>query len=286
LGPAILPILATFGHVAPFFMVMVFLIAAFSHASYALSDRGLLDVLMSTYRIGLLGDFEVSEHVLGVEDVMGDATRSEPHPWSGWQHILFVVTGFFLTVVMTNLFIGIVSNAYDYHRDRAGERFIRARASMSLDYMLLPRPRNCILACRCQRRSRGSVTPVDGTDGQSEGESDGDAESAERFLWFCYQGTDEGAFETDTEGSMRSVMHSEALSVKASMSAHMQSMKASVRAESKSLSQQLAEFVIRHGTVAQQAGAPLPSHPPVRLQSPAAAVCLGTPVHLESDTLV
>merc|ERR1712113_655482 len=86
------------------------------------------------YRLGLYADFE-EEDVVGESDTVDD----------GWQHIAFVLASVMVTFILINIFIGIVGGAYDHYQDRAEEHFVRARASIGLEYSLfssfLRRPR-------------------------------------------------------------------------------------------------------------------------------------------------
>jgi hypothetical protein len=234
LGPKILPILRVFSDVWGFTLVMFFMILAFLHSTFALSHRALLDVAMSTFRMALLGDFDIAEHVLGVEDVLGDETNREPVGWSGYQHLFFMFTTFMLTVVMTNLFIGVICNSYDIHQNEAVELFIQARAEMTLDYMLLPGLsdlRKCFSSGVRRFRSARSACLVEELECAKDDE----------YVWFCTMDTENADGEDDvaTEGSVRSVMRTEMRSVRSSIKREIVSVLQQMRNGQKDLGKQI-----------------------------------------------
>jgi hypothetical protein len=232
-GPKILPILQVFTDVGGFGVVMAFFLLAFFHSSYALSNGGMFNILMGTYRLGLLGDFDIAEYVLGVEDPVGDPTGQDVQWWAGWQFASFFVASLGLTVIMTNIFIGVICNSYDKHQTEATTLFVQARASLTLDYVLRPGHRSLIsLLCNW----RGRMQSLD---------SDSD-----EFVWFCHV-EEEGGHGTSDEGSVRSAMYGEMRKVKASMGAGL----SSLRAEVHELKVSVKELSDTLGTAGRQAGA-------------------------------
>jgi len=163
LGLRILPILHALREAVSVVLVMLVFLFACAHVSYGLSDLSWDNLLFTAYRIGFLGDFDTNQDVLFLK-------KKDPHnmcspweekaPWQSSQYIAFVFFSFVISVAMTNIFIGIMSNAFDAHQERVLELFIRMRADIGLNYALL------------------NSTPLE-----------------EKYIWFCYRRSerDEGA---------------------------------------------------------------------------------------------
>ena len=55
-----------------------------------------------------------------------------------WAHVLFYVTGVGITVLLMNLFIGVLDNNFELYQDRSDELFHRARAKILLELQARP----------------------------------------------------------------------------------------------------------------------------------------------------
>jgi len=127
-----------------------------------LSYHGWDKVILSVYRLGVLGDFSLEADTYGsadrqYEDEDGDlVTMPAPRlSWWWFQLVLFFGISFLLTVAMMNIFIQVMGSAFDRQEEIAEARFFRSRASICLSYSLRPWTRAAFLE--------------------------------EEFVWMCYQ---------------------------------------------------------------------------------------------------
>lgn len=130
LGQRILPVIGAFKEVLPFSMVVIFYFGGFVHAFSALSiSKPFTEILLSSYRLGFLGDFDMDE-LIGEE--------SEGLTWSRIQQAWFILMTFLFTLAMMNIFIGIMTNAFDAEVEKVETGFLRERASQCLRYASQP----------------------------------------------------------------------------------------------------------------------------------------------------
>lgn len=172
LGMRILPILTALGKIASFFLVLLFCMCAYFTVIVILSDEPWSNSLFSAFTVGLLGEYNFYD-ILGV-------TEDEPlHPWHPFQYAAFWIAVFFITVAMLNIFIGIMSSAYESALDKVVEVFVRTRASMGLDYAVLCECAHSALALR-------GINPID---------------YSQQYVWFCCHHNEElPASETVFQG--------------------------------------------------------------------------------------
>ena len=140
--PAHLPHLESNRRVFP---CRVFTLAAATHAYYTLCLRSeptpFIAAALQIARLGLLGDFDLFEFE-GVDTVYTKSPGTEtwepedPAPSASYYYalILFSVVGFFFTVLLMNLFIGVLSSAYDIEEDRAAAVYTRELALTSVKF--------------------------------------------------------------------------------------------------------------------------------------------------------
>merc|ERR1711920_979171 len=115
------------------------------HASVVLSQRDIYTLAVSFFRFGVLGDFDYSEDVLGVEEPAeidgieidtGDAVsgnlRSTPAEWQHVQLVFFVISACILLIILMNIFIGVMTTAYTEASINGKEWFLRTRAHYAL----------------------------------------------------------------------------------------------------------------------------------------------------------
>lgn len=132
-GLRILPIVKALGEVVSFMFVMLFVFGASYQVSYAFTEEPMSNLVFNTYRMGFTGDLEDNLFLT-------DNTKfGEPQYF--WEHFAYYVFAFVVMVSMTNIFIGVMSSAFDYHQERALQLFVRERIALGLRYALL---RECI----------------------------------------------------------------------------------------------------------------------------------------------
>eukprot|EP00930_Biecheleria_cincta_P100485 TRINITY_DN9211_c0_g1_i1.p1 TRINITY_DN9211_c0_g1~~TRINITY_DN9211_c0_g1_i1.p1 ORF type:complete len:1096 (-),score=167.21 TRINITY_DN9211_c0_g1_i1:275-3109(-) len=129
-GMHALPVLGAFREILPFTVILLFYCGAFMHAFYALSVEDITDVFLAFYRLGMIGDI-VNTSSLGLQ---GNQQRSS---WSDLQLIWFLLFSFLCTVTLMNIFIGVMSSAYNEQKEQVGTRFLRARAEICLNVMMM-----------------------------------------------------------------------------------------------------------------------------------------------------
>lgn len=177
LGKLILPIVSALGQVWDFAVVMTVLMAWYVQVSYTLSvhGRSLAYVWFAAYRLGILGDFDVEADVLfESESAAAGVSESTTAEWWPFQYAVFIGASFLLAVAMTNIFIGIMSNAFDLNTEKVEELFTRRRARLALNYIL--RRDSLWMLCPACKRTKGAHAQTD-------------------CLWYCR------AFEVAQQGS-------------------------------------------------------------------------------------
>jgi len=151
-GCHMVPIFYAIWSTQGFIYVMVVVIVGISWFYYmlALGDDNFRDAMSKTFRLAFLGDFDLWE----LEDlepywlIAGDNVILPQDPDPSQYHDI-VRVGFFavsivVTVTLMNLFIGVLSNAYDVVEDQSETLLIQSRAQLVLEYQSLLRPFRCL----------------------------------------------------------------------------------------------------------------------------------------------
>jgi len=120
-----------------------------------------------TYRLALLGDFDVfeleGEDPVYVPGEKGIFAPQDPQPSTKYWivHFWFYTASLGVTLLMTNLLVGILGNNYDRYEDQSSALFYKERARIicSLDVQV---PTGCLravfnAATRCLARCLGGV---------------------------------------------------------------------------------------------------------------------------------
>ncbi|CAE7317427.1 hypothetical protein AK812_SmicGene21255 [Symbiodinium microadriaticum] len=152
LGPRLLPILAAIKDTAAFFFITTVCVFALAHAYYQLSLRAedhfpAYMSLIQTFRLGILGDFDLFE--LEGKDVEyervadGDSERwvpQDPEPGKDYiyVHLMFFVASIGLAVLLMNIFIAVLGQNLELFQDQAAQLFARSRAKMLLEHHQRP----------------------------------------------------------------------------------------------------------------------------------------------------
>lgn len=169
-GPRFLPIFRTLQDTIGFYFVVAFTFAASVHSYLTLAVRAypgpLYAAVIQMFKLYFFGDFDlhelegvspsfvqrnVDDEQLVLELV--DPAASESYPF---VHGLFYVIAVIFSVVLMNLFIGILGASYDIQEDVAMQVFLQSRAVAVAKYRSLP----WVNACSLMYRSL-----VDQTDG-------------------------------------------------------------------------------------------------------------------------
>merc|ERR1712107_569886 len=130
IGMKILPMFKAVQDTGPFFIVVIFCLSASTHAYYTIQPR--LDPwpfyasVMQISRLGILGDFDLFEFEgedpwlkRGDEEDEDRYVFEDPPPGDDYVpvHVLFWITGMGITILLMNLFIGVLSNAFDKRQE-------------------------------------------------------------------------------------------------------------------------------------------------------------------------
>lgn len=208
-GPSLLPIITTFRDVGSFSLVIIFPLLGFTHAYYTFGiysegGRAILRTFMTIYGL-TVGNFELED----MEDVSGNWVKSLENGTDTWHQLdyedperqwlvyldVFVVLATaVLTVLMMNIFIGVLSNSYSeaskisdiiFWRFRARivyegrARFlVRERLIRAITFEVLPRRANCARV----------------------GDSEAPEGASNNYAWYCCES--KSSFKTELEQSM------------------------------------------------------------------------------------
>merc|ERR1712232_308524 len=108
-----LPIIKAGWETGPFLIVVFCPLLGFTHLYYAMGIRKFLDSFFMMYRLTFLADFDVWEledvDPVIIEGEMDEGPTTDFHHFIG---ILMVVGTFFITIVMMNILIGVLSESY------------------------------------------------------------------------------------------------------------------------------------------------------------------------------
>ena len=150
MGPRLLPILSAVKDTFAFFLLMVICIASAAHAYYNLQLREeptpTYAALMQEVRLGVFGDFDLFEFE-GLDPTYrlkddGNDTESQnewepidpsPGPDYVYVHVLFYMAGVGITVLLMNVFIGVLSSNYERYEAQSVSQFFRARVKMLVE---------------------------------------------------------------------------------------------------------------------------------------------------------
>merc|ERR1712113_1281131 len=108
---------------------MFFFFGAASTVGYCLTNDSMSKLFLQTYQMAFAGEYN-EEMFFNA----GDDTRGVD--W-GSRFLIYCVAGIVIMVALNNIFIGIMSNKFDYFEERCISLFVRHRARMALDYSLL-----------------------------------------------------------------------------------------------------------------------------------------------------
>jgi len=220
LGPRILPIFAALTEVGDFVLITLFFAGSCCHAAYALSNHEISYryIMFSVYRLGFLGDFATREDVLYLPE---DDPNAEPTSQTVFQYLSFVIFSFVIAIAMTNIFIGVMSNAFDFHQERVTELFVRSRAKMGLNHMLTSEGASFWCHCTSLKSCHALMSRVLRRNPHNA------PAPKEDTLWLCYPKNDEDG--ANCEISLRGSLHA----VRASLAAQLSEIQASIGTLSK-----------------------------------------------------
>ncbi|CAK8996823.1 Uncharacterized protein SCF082_LOCUS4947 [Durusdinium trenchii] len=165
LGPRFLPIVAAIKDTAAFFFITTICVMATAHGYYQIAPRAedpspIFSSLLQTFRLGILGDFDLFEFEgQDTEYDRVDATwvPRDPEPGENfiYVHVIFFLTSIGITVILMNIFIAVLGQNLELFQDQAQQLFARARAKMLLGQHQHPWARLWRFCCaRIRRRTR------------------------------------------------------------------------------------------------------------------------------------
>merc|ERR1712045_81636 len=105
-----------------------FLMAAFT-ISYSITDQGMTDLCLKIFKLGFGGDLAEDLFFKGSPSLVDDAFFP--------RFVLYASFGIIVMVALNNIFIAIMSGAYEDNENRRSPLFVQRRATMALDYALL-----------------------------------------------------------------------------------------------------------------------------------------------------
>ncbi|CAK8998001.1 Uncharacterized protein SCF082_LOCUS5448, partial [Durusdinium trenchii] len=142
LGPRFLPIVAAIKDTAAFFFITTICVMATAHGYYQIAPRAedpspIFSSLLQTFRLGILGDFDLFEFEgQDTEYDRVDATWVPRDPEPG-DSVIFFLTSIGITVILMNIFIAVLGQNLELFQDQAQQLFARARAKMYVLYRSL-----------------------------------------------------------------------------------------------------------------------------------------------------
>eukprot|EP00927_Polykrikos_kofoidii_P053245 TRINITY_DN4755_c0_g1_i1.p1 TRINITY_DN4755_c0_g1~~TRINITY_DN4755_c0_g1_i1.p1 ORF type:complete len:675 (+),score=86.74 TRINITY_DN4755_c0_g1_i1:123-2147(+) len=181
IGPRLLPIVLSVRDTVVFFLVVIMAVAASTHAFYVVGTRDapvspFWAALITMYRLGGLGDFDMDE-LAGQDVIMVPSNESaghlepkdpEPNPDSFWTvQVTFFVVTILITVVLMNLFIGVLSQNFELRAEHQLQLFLQARAKLASQIVyargdLQDLVYTCCRWCRCCTIKQRRVRDYDG----------------------------------------------------------------------------------------------------------------------------
>jgi uncharacterized membrane protein (DUF485 family) len=180
LGQKFLPISYTLQEGTSFLLVMIFFILAAWHAFYSLypetvTGTSWTHLFSMTYNLGFLGEFDLN-------DLLSESATDGANSWAWVQQILFAFAAMLVMVMLTNIYIGVMGNAYNDYHAKALELFVRARASICLDISL--QYGTAWQGCSVTRGIRGEAMLRD------------------EYVWFCSAASEYDTAEEDGSSSV------------------------------------------------------------------------------------
>eukprot|EP00928_Gymnodinium_smaydae_P079493 TRINITY_DN63406_c0_g1_i1.p1 TRINITY_DN63406_c0_g1~~TRINITY_DN63406_c0_g1_i1.p1 ORF type:complete len:940 (-),score=140.96 TRINITY_DN63406_c0_g1_i1:590-3409(-) len=136
MGFRILPVMGALGELVSFMFVMLFFLLSTVLADMALSPRSVLQIISAQYRLGLLGDFAMKGDIYGLEDDFENEVSASPLPWANYQLAFYFIASLIVSLAMTNIFIGVMGNAYAHYQEIVAELFVRVRLTIGLNFLL------------------------------------------------------------------------------------------------------------------------------------------------------
>lgn len=181
MGMYMLPILVAVRSTWNFILVMIWPAIGFANCYFMLNVYPeFFRAVTLVYRMGFVGDFDVEE----VEDIDpefvpkedGDGTLEVDDPKWTTYHAAFIIFTFVVTlsfaIVMMNIFIGVVGEAYNTAYSNRTRIFLHNRACIGFEHLAVQtafdRFFGGLSAATCTRR-RSDITINDGS---------------QRFLWY------------------------------------------------------------------------------------------------------
>mmetsp|Transcript_25452 Transcript_25452/g.46596 ORF Transcript_25452/g.46596 Transcript_25452/m.46596 type:complete len:866 (-) Transcript_25452:127-2724(-) len=143
IGPKMLPVIYAVRGVFGFVTVLLFTVIAATNAYFVFGLRTEPSTwyasFLVVFRLAILGDVDLFEWE-GLDPVLvqQDTDTWEPEdPLPSkhyvWIHVLFYAIALFMTVILMNVFIGILGNNYDLYQDKSEELFMQSRAEIVAD---------------------------------------------------------------------------------------------------------------------------------------------------------
>lgn len=189
-------------------------------------------------------------HIEEPDDVLFREKDEPPSSAQVFQYIAFVMFSFLLALGLMNIFVGIMSSAFDFHQDSVADIFLRCRAKRCLDAAMCQEGLEFALRPLFGRRSKSTQTEWD----------DGNV------LWTCYiRGDEEGdTFCQDTDLSLRRSLKRERAHIVAAVNDVAEQVK-EVAEEVKAVGVEMTKVKDDMSNVKQQLEYPKGFPPPTRL---------------------
>ena len=177
-GHRLLPILWAIRNTVVFGVVCAICFMASTNAYYVIGARPASDsepspiyaAVLAIYRLGILGDFDIF-HLEGSDPTMvpasdpsdlGSLAPEDPEPSEDVVvvHLFFYITSLGMTVILMNLFIGVLGQNYEIYEDQSALLFARERAKVIVELDTLNDLLRSFWGCLCSCfRRRPRVAP-------------------------------------------------------------------------------------------------------------------------------
>jgi len=136
LGAHILPINYAVGDSIPFLIVIFFFFGACWNVSYCWTNGTMTQLLDTCFQMSFAGQYDNSLFFDG-RAARNDGL-SETTEWI-LRFLIYVFFGILIMVILQNIFIGLLSDAFKRHKQRSEAYFVQFRARESLDWLFLQR---------------------------------------------------------------------------------------------------------------------------------------------------
>jgi len=206
-GLPMLPILRAMRDINAFCFVLLFVLFGFSHTYYTLGiHQDISSAFNAVYRLGVLGDFDLQE-LEGVDPHFGVDGNTmmpvDPDKTSMFYvvRVFMIVATFGITVTLLNIFIGVLSVAFENETEKAESTFWHERSHSTLMFcatvegfykMHCPFCRRRVLHKRANAHDQGAGKPMRRTATEKA-----DLQSP-RHLWYCFR-NDDDCFDAQEE---------------------------------------------------------------------------------------